>query len=148
VRIKIDINDPAQLERYTKNAVRAIFEDLLIRITEGVYRLAKIGASKHSRTGLMEHNLYFKVNLKQLYGEVGIDDRGMLVDWRGKKVNYAEFVHFGTRPHLIKPKRAKVLRFVKDGKFIFAKEVHHPGYKGDPFLYRALEKYKQKFLRS
>jgi len=148
MRIQIDIKDPVKLQRYLKNSVRATFEDLLIRVTEGVYKLAKLNASKHSRTGVMEHNVYYKVNLKRLYGEVGVDDRGMLVDWRGKKVNYAEFVHFGTKPHKIKPRRAKVLMFVKDGRFVFAKEVNHPGYKGDLFLYKALEKYRQRILRS
>lgn len=44
------------------------------------------------------------------------------------------FVHWGTRPHKIKPKNKKMLRFPVGGKFAFAREVNHPGYRGDPWL--------------
>lgn len=47
---------------------------------------------------------------------------------------HALFVHWGTRPHKIKPKNKKMLRFPVGGKFAFAREVNHPGYKGDPWL--------------
>ncbi|MDY4155083.1 MAG: hypothetical protein SPH77_00640 [Campylobacter sp.] len=39
-----------------------------------------------------------------------------------------------TKPHEIKPKTRKFLRWVVSSEFIFAKKVKHPGYKGDPFL--------------
>ena len=47
---------------------------------------------------------------------------------------HALFVHWGTRPHKIKPKNKKMLRFPVGGKFAFAREVNHPGYRGDPWL--------------
>lgn len=47
---------------------------------------------------------------------------------------HALFVHWGTKPHKIKPKNKKMLRFPVGGKFAFAREVNHPGYKGDPWL--------------
>lgn len=33
----------------------------------------------------------------------------------------------GTRPHTIRPRRAKVLRFRIGARVVFAREVHHPG---------------------
>lgn len=33
----------------------------------------------------------------------------------------------GARPHVIRPRRAKALRFVVDGRVVFARVVHHPG---------------------
>lgn len=44
-------------------------------------------------------------------------------------VVYARIHELGgrTRPHTIYPKRAKALRFMKGGKAIFAKKIHHPG---------------------
>jgi hypothetical protein len=51
---------------------------------------------------------------------------------------HTAFVHNGTRPHIIRPRRARALRFEVDGRIVFAKIVHHPGYRGDPFLTRAL----------
>lgn len=47
-------------------------------------------------------------------------------------------VNDGTRPHIIRPKRAKALRFRVGGKVVFARIVHHPGTRARPFLDRAL----------
>lgn len=65
-------------------------------------------------------------------------------------VDYAEMVHDGTRPHIIRPKRAHTLRrssrgvvkpalrFEIGGRIVYAKVVHHPGTRARPFLDRAL----------
>jgi hypothetical protein len=47
---------------------------------------------------------------------------------------YARWVHDGTRPHVIVPRRARVLRFEVGGRTVFARRVNHPGYRGNPFL--------------
>lgn len=52
---------------------------------------------------------------------------------------YAHFVHDGTRPHLIVPRRANVLRFEVGGRTVFAKRVHHPGTRPRPFITEAIE---------
>ena len=33
----------------------------------------------------------------------------------------------GARPHIIRPRKGKALRFVVDGRVVFARVVHHPG---------------------
>lgn len=48
------------------------------------------------------------------------------------------YVVNGTRPHIIRPRRAKALRFQMDGRTVFAKIVHHPGTDANNFLLRAL----------
>ncbi|PWI06533.1 hypothetical protein DIZ27_32860 [Streptomyces sp. NWU339] len=48
------------------------------------------------------------------------------------------FVLDGTRPHIIRPRRAKALRFETGGRVVFAKRVRHPGTRANPFLQRAL----------
>lgn len=55
-------------------------------------------------------------------------------------VAYAEMVNDGTRPHLIRPRRAKALRFTVGGRVVYAKVVHHPGTRPNPFLDKALQK--------
>ncbi len=50
---------------------------------------------------------------------------------------HAKFVLFGTKPHLIKPKKKKILRWAGGGAFHFAKVVHHPGNKPDDWIKRA-----------
>lgn len=54
-------------------------------------------------------------------------------------VEYATMVHDGTRPHTIRPRNAQVLRFVVDGRVVFARVVHHPGTRARPFIQRAVE---------
>lgn len=46
--------------------------------------------------------------------------------------------HDGSGPHVIRPRRAKALRFVINGRVIFAAKVNHPGSPGTRFLTRAL----------
>ena len=54
----------------------------------------------------------------------------------GTNVKYASAVEYGTKPHEIKPKKAKRLVWKdKDSKeFQSAKKVKHPGTKAQPFL--------------
>lgn len=70
------------------------------------------------------------------------------------KRNYGIFVHEGTRPHIIVPKFKKVLAWRpktggKRGKnFVFAKLVHHPGTKANPFLAKAVDKERPIYQRN
>lgn len=45
-------------------------------------------------------------------------------------IEWARYVHDGSRAHIIRPKYARSLKFEKDGRIIFARKVNHPGYKG------------------
>lgn len=54
------------------------------------------------------------------------------------RVKYAAPIDKGSRPHIIRPRRAKVLRFRgKNGQWVFARQVRHPGNKPYRFLYGA-----------
>ncbi|WP_234467785.1 hypothetical protein [Streptomyces sp. MBT62] len=44
----------------------------------------------------------------------------------------------GTRPHIIRPRRARALRFEVGGEVVFAGKVRHPGTRPNDFLARAL----------
>jgi hypothetical protein len=50
------------------------------------------------------------------------------------KVNYAWFVHEGTKPHVIRPRNKKALKFKVGGRTIIVSKVNHPGTKSRPFL--------------
>ena len=66
--------------------------------------------------------------------------------------SYAPFVEFGTRPHEIRPRRRKWLRWATKEGYIFAKLVHHPGSRPYPFFRTAisegLEDAKEAFVKA
>lgn len=57
----------------------------------------------------------------------------------GRQAPYAIPVHEGSRPHIIRARRAPMLRFFweKVGKNVAFRSVHHPGVKARPFLRNA-----------
>jgi hypothetical protein len=87
------------------------------------------GADKHTKTGA----LFQSVRMQR------IDSNEYIVFHALQRAPYAPFVHWGAKPHIIKPKKKRALRWAKGGRFFFAKVVHHPGYKGDPYMVRALD---------
>ena len=91
------------------------------------YIQSQIG--KHAKTGAMERSLTKK----------RVTD-GWVIGHDPRVAPYAQFVHDGTRPHLIKPKPGngkKSLRWAIGGRFIFARSVKHPGTKPDLWMNRA-----------
>jgi len=65
----------------------------------------------------------------------------------GSPLEYAVYVERGTRPHIIRPKRARALRFVVGGETVFARLVRHPGTKPHPFFAHALQKYRAQWRK-
>lgn len=54
-------------------------------------------------------------------------------------VYYGPYVAEGTKPHLIRPSKARVLVFQVGGKTVFARQVNHPGTKANDFPRRAVD---------
>lgn len=54
--------------------------------------------------------------------------------------DYAEYVSAGTRPHVIRPRNAKALRFKVGGKTVFATRVNHPGTQPNAFWTQPLSR--------
>lgn len=86
------------------------------------------------RTHLLERNIV-KRQARGRAGQ-GAGRAGDLIMMVGSwQRDYALLHHEGSRPHMIRPRRPNgALRFMKDGKVIFAKIVHHPGTKPNRYL--------------
>lgn len=67
---------------------------------------------------------------------------GPVVDKSVKVIStnpHTVLVHNGSRRHPIRPRRrGGYLRFEINGRIVYARAVDHPGYRGDPFMTRAL----------
>jgi len=57
----------------------------------------------------------------------------------GREAPYAPFIEYGARPHIIRARRAKALRFEVHGDVVYAKYVRHPGTRAQRVLARAMD---------
>jgi hypothetical protein len=53
---------------------------------------------------------------------------------------YSAPVHEGARPHVIRPRNARALRFMIGERVVFARRVNHPGNAPNPFLRNAVHR--------
>ena len=105
------------------------FKRFLFRIGSGVrYRAKQIAPYK---TGKLKEDIQVFDNRADSLS-IGVGNTML--------VSYAKFVYFGTRPHIIKPKKMKALANKKSGQ-IFGKSVNHPGTKANPYLEKAFSEY-------
>ena len=113
---------------------------MIKNVTAAIHKEVKNQAKKHFIKGTLHRNILMKT--KGGAGVVWIADDDMMVSWKGKRINYATFVLFGTKPHLIEAKNRKTLRFSYRNldEFVYRKRVNHPGYKGDDFMHKAAKK--------
>lgn len=78
-------------------------------------------------TGALRRSIYTLVEKRPLSGTVGVGEK------------YGIFVELGTKPHVITPKRGRMLRFKINGQYVYARRVNHPGTKGLYFMKEGLE---------
>jgi hypothetical protein len=63
-----------------------------------------------------------------------VENKGVSV----RMPSYAWHVEYGTRPHKIRPRNAKVLHWKNGGTDVFATAVNHPGTVPQPFIRAAI----------
>jgi hypothetical protein len=54
--------------------------------------------------------------------------------WIGSSVRHALLHHEGTRPHVIVPREAPILRFMSGSRIIYTRHVNHPGTRPNKYL--------------
>lgn len=101
------------------------------RVAEEAGKFAKQYVKDHPtftpRTGTLQKRTGYKVLIRRNGKVLRIQNA----------TPYAAAIDQGARPHVIKPRNARALRFVVRGKVVFTKRVMHPGNKPYKFLYRA-----------
>lgn len=113
--------DPSRLQRFLFRA-GGPGERLLLRKAERVAAAARINATGH---GTIPEGIIVGPVVNSSVKVISTNPHSLLV-------------HNGSRRHLIRAKNVRYLRFVQNGRVRFAKVVNHPGYRGDPFLTKAL----------
>ena len=128
-------------------AIRATFARLVpeaqAKVLRGLAQVAFDTAQRqvdtHTQTGALARSLRLRSD----------GEGGWIIGHDQQHAPYAPFVHFGTRPHIIRPREKKSLRWPsgQGGKtgFVFAKWVRHPGYAGDAWLVQAADEAVRQF---
>ncbi|MDP2811771.1 MAG: hypothetical protein Q8O34_16660 [Rhodocyclaceae bacterium] len=124
--IRIEIAGQDAIEKHLAGLPVKLETRVLHEMSQIIYDQAQRGADKHTKTGALLQSLYNR----PIPG-------GRKIGHNPQRAPHAVFVHWGTRPHVIRPKNRKVLRWPSGGAFAFARKVNHPGYKGDPWLHQA-----------
>ncbi len=119
------VPDPAALSFMLTSEDGLVGQDIIRRVNACV-PLARDRAPK--KTGKLASRVYGTF-VRDATGVTGIV---------GDSADYALDVHNGTRPHEIRPNKARVLAFQVGGTTVFATVVQHPGIRPQPFLLEAL----------
>ena len=115
-----------------KDFPRGVQRDVINRMSQIAYDSAQKGAGRHTKaggTGALFQSVFNRKDAETIR-TVGHDTR---------RAPHAFYVIQGTKPHDIRPKEKKALRWVSNSKFVFSKFVRHPGYAGDAYMDRAAE---------
>ena len=117
-----------------------------ISLNDGLRKLARLfvpakgtgplPAETPKRTGRLALSTFF-----QITGGPGNQELAIFQPARTESgAFYGQFVREGTQPHIIKPVKAKALRFeTAEGMVVFAMRVQHPGNKPNPYHIRVME---------
>ncbi len=98
-------------------------QKLILKLAEIAYASALFGAPW--KTGFLAGSIVKEVSVNEAQVTA--------------QASYAPYVEKGTAPHEIRPVRAYALAFQSGNELVFAKLVHHPGTKPNPFMQRAAE---------
>ena len=113
-----------------RKALSAGLTEFTLSLFRSVHRVIDEGRAFTPRTGHLQQSIRVDLsNVNEGKAEIVAD------------ASYAPFVEFGTKPHVIKPKRRQTLRWATEEGYIFAKLVRHPGSKPYPFFRKAIEEY-------
>lgn len=135
------VMDPRELQAYINNGNGPVFRDIMRRATavQDAARkqvpLGHIGGGEGASfagkgRGKQRANLRYSIVKRVIRRPDGAP--AVLV---GTDNPIAMFVHEGTRPHIIRPRNAKVLRYwLGSGAVVFAMKVNHPGTRPNRFL--------------
>ena len=111
----------ARLDDDVRSRLTSALQDIGVSFIEYVKSNKLSGSPLTSRTGNLANSLRSEV--------VSTDDGISLT--ASANTPYAAIQEYGgtTSPHIIEPKNKSVLRFMMNGKAVFASRVNHPGSK-------------------
>jgi len=137
--IELNIEGLAEVQAAFQRLVPETQQQVLNGMAQVAYDTAQRQVDTHTQTGALARSLRLRPE----------GESAWIIDHNLQHAPHAVFVHWGTRPHVIRPKTKKALRWVGGSGggtgFIFAKFVNHPGYAGDAYLVKAADEAVRQF---
>lgn len=99
---------------------------VILDLSQVAYESSYAAAVLHSKTNASVQSLFNRAV-----------PNGRAVGHDLDRAPQAEYVNLGTKPHDIRPKNKKALRWVSGNAYVFARLVRHPGYRGDAYIIRS-----------
>jgi len=143
IKIEIPAEELARARRAIQDHNQDVEDGLHRLVVRTTYRVsANAKRNAPSKFGKLRQSITEKFS--KLTGEVAVN------------VDYAGAVEFGSKPHIIRPKKKKALAFKPGGGFKFwdesgrvvVKWVKHPGTDPQPYLTPAVEQEAPNFTES
>lgn len=137
--IEINVAGVAEVRERFAKLVPEMRDKVLRGMAQIAFDTAQRQVDTHTQTGALARSLRLRSD----------GDGGWIIGHDRQHAPYAPFVHWGSRPHVIRPREKKALRW-PSGRgsatgFIFAKWAKHPGYEGDPWLVKAADETVRQF---
>lgn len=142
MQIKVDIANAKELAKAMRQAPEAVQRNMRLAMRTSLKEVQMKARQEHrfkTKSGNLERDVRTEL-LRDwppegrvfLAAEVTRVTEGK---WAG--TSYGLFVHEGTKPHDIFPRKKKWLRWAVGDRFVFSKHVKHSGTKPDQFIYEA-----------
>lgn len=137
--IELNVQGAEQIRATFARLVPEVQTKVLKGLAQVAFDTAQTQVDTHTQTGALARSLRLRSD----------GEGGWVIGHDQQHASYAPFVHWGSRPHVIRPREKKALRWPtgQGGKtgFAFAKWVRHPGYAGDPYLVKAADEAVRQF---
>jgi hypothetical protein len=114
----------AGVERFAADVLAATRTAVAETVDEAAAHGRAVGAFQ-DRTGALRRSIVGRVVRRDQQGTSGVVEA---------TAPHAVFVEDDTRPHEIRPRNARMLRWEQGGEVRFARVVQHPGTRGKPFM--------------
>jgi hypothetical protein len=122
--VRVDGSETLRDLRTLERRILDVARVQLYEVARVAYRTARDTTLFRNRTG-------------ELRGTLDIIDKGAYWKRLIAPANHAKFIEYGTKAHVIRPKRGKFLRFYVGGNVVYARKVNHPGTAKRPFMENA-----------
>lgn len=128
MRLSVNVTGTEQVRSMLREIGEVMTRRALDATAVEVERYVEQQAGRHFKTGALNDSIYKRRT-----------NDGWEIAHDLRRAPHAVFVHWGTKPHTIKPRKKKALRWAAGGRFFFAASVRHPGIKPDKWMVRAAQ---------